>query len=427
MSVNMIVKKEENVMQMFKRLIIPIIVVLFLFSCSKESNDFTNGSGDKGDWPKYRGDNGNTGFSNSKAPESNPTDLSENLSTDFNYIVGLGTGFTGTPLVADGILLAVAAGNFFSPNDKLTAFDLKTSDLKWSFSSEYGFSNLAISNGVVFFGFNDKLFALDIYTGQKKWEITPSQGIDFSPSVSDGMVFFEGGEFIYAVDENSGQERWKFNKGSSNYSFYINDSPPTTENLVFISGCENCIVDYGLSALNFLYAIDKYTGQEKWKYKTEKGWHSMKAVANQTVFFTTVRDGGSSYRYAIDINTGLEKWKLEVDDNVGVESNPAVAYETVFFTTSYPSYLYAYDVKTGNQKWKVSVGGNYQDNSPAVANNMIFIGGGTDNYLYALDVATGLEKWKYGNEYGKYPIFDGPIIANNLVIYIQDGRIHVLK
>jgi len=361
------------------------------------------------DWPQFRGNNANTGYSDDSAPEKLPKSYldSDEFTSNINYA---GRGFVGTPAVVDGVIYLVTKSGISTSSYHVVAINLKTGEEKWKFSSEYMInSNPAISGGKLFIGNNDgNLYALDVNTGLEKWKFETSQNITSSPKISQGLVFFGSGDgFSYAVDVNSGNEKWKFKNG-------FDGTPSVVNDLILLR-----------SDGHLLYAVDINTGKEKWRFQTERGGPSICAIADETIFFTTSGDASPSYCYAIDMKTGQEKWKIKLKHFTAIEASPSVAYGMVFIST-YDGILYAFDMKTGQEKWNVNTGGGgVQANSPAVANNMVFIGG-IDGYLYAFDVNNGQVRWKYGSGYGSYN-FSGPIVSNGMLFYEQSGYLKVLK
>jgi outer membrane protein assembly factor BamB len=83
--------------------------------------------------------------------------------------------------------------------------------------------------------------------------------------------------------------------------------------------------------------------------------------------------------YAADRATGEERWRFPAND--WVRSSPTVAGETVYVGADTGS-VYALDVSTGRPQWRHRVGDRVSA-SPAVADGTVYVG--ADTGIHALD------------------------------------------
>lgn len=162
--------------------------------------------------------------------------------------------------------------------------------------------------------------------------------------------------------------------------------------------------------------------------------NSSPAVFEGIVYFGT-SDGNL---YAVDAYTGIEKWitrigqPLEKMDNItlnrsgtprslppAIFSSPVIFDNTAFFGTAY-GYAYALDIKNGNIIWRTEIPGLHLAN-PKIYKNNLYIGS-KDRHLYKLDSGTGDIIWSYSTrgEINSTPA----IYDDNIFINCQDGYLY---
>ena len=138
------------------------------------------------------------------------------------------------------------------------------------------------------------------------------------------------------------------------------------------------------------------------------------AVSDETVFCGD--DGGPLY--ALDRSTGEERWRFET--GYAIDSAPAVADGRVYFGAFHPtgttsSRVYALDASSGTVDWTFDAVPPMIDTSPAVTNETVFVGchgpppgptecnryecgDGSFGLLCALDRTDGKLRWKRKTE-----------------------------
>ena len=119
-----------------------------------------------------------------------------------------------------------------------------------------------------------------------------------------------------------------------------------------------------------LYAIDRATGTQRWKFATKGPVHSSPAVANGLVYAGSV-DGKF---YAVDTATGQAKWTFATKGERRFTA-PGI-HGAMPSTERMPD---PFDVFLS---------------SPVVAGGTVIFGSG-DQHVYALDALTGALKWSF--------------------------------
>lgn len=397
-------------------ILLPVLIILFS-SCSVDNSDSTTSGSLKGVWAEYRGGHERTGFSQSSAPTTIPT----NIADDFNSTIGVGAD--GSPIIANGIIYMSFID--WQGHTSLKAFDLKNGNKIWSYSLE--FSSImppAISDGILYFASTDEeVIALDANNGSEIWktsiswqEYSPMSFGSSSPTIYNGVLLVSN----VALNSMTGELLWKYDcslnaNPNSVHSTTWSYGPTASNGLVYYSGHEQ-FANYEQN--EFIYAVDVKTGQEVWRQQVQnRDWSrtSLIAFSDNKLYFTT-NESHNHYRYALNASTGEIVWKIEADGRTNQESCPAVGYGMVFINSYHG--LYAVDQDTGQELWRFGESGTtMQSNNPTVADNKVFII--SWDYVHALDVNSGNEVWKYDGVYGsshweqELVVLEGRIYFNN--------------
>jgi len=105
----------------------------------------------------------------------------------------------------------------------------------------------------------------------------------------------------------------------------------------------------------------------EWKFKTGDLVYSSPAVSGNYVYVGS----NDNYIYCLDKNTGELKWKFKTGSYV--KSSPAVSGDYVY-VGSIDSYVYCLNKDTGELEWKFKTGGRV-DSSPAVSGDYVYVSG----------------------------------------------------
>ncbi len=156
-------------------------------------------------------------------------------------------------------------------------------------------------------------------------------------------------------------------------------------------------------------------GIVKWRFETEKPFHSSPAVVDGIVYAAT----GDWRVVALDIETGDLLW--EHPTTGPVDSSPAVAGELVYIGLR-DGRLLAVERSDGTLRWEFDTDEPVYG-SPTVLDGTVYVGSGSRK-LFALDAVTSEIRWIYRAR-GRFTA--GTAIYGDVVaLNSQDQRIHVL-
>jgi len=349
------------------------------------------------EWPMFRHDLNNTGYSPSLAPDdntvlwskyigdwvdSNPTIKDERL-----YIVGDNywqqggadlwclNPFTGDEIWKTNIPDEFVFGSPTVANDRvyvlgtyfnLYCYDANNGDLLWDFES-YGHCGPMVVGDKLYFGcsLGDKngFYCLNATTGEEIWvhdPITPYAAC--TPAIVDGKVYIGNGWYFYCLNAETGAEIWN-SQDKSDWG-----SAAVFNNRVYTN-------------YDKLYCLDAENGDELWNYPNGDIYCSP-AIAYGNVYVGN-NDGKV---YCFDSETGDLIWE-SISLGFIYASDVAVADDKVFIAVGGHetlSKLVCLDAYSGEVIWDSPLGGMYCIYSaPAVAYGNVYVGAGENGYIYA--------------------------------------------
>ena len=157
-----------------------------------------------------------------------------------------------------------------------------------------------------------------------------------------------------------------------------------------------------------------------WQFQTAAAVKSTPAVAQETVFISSLDDT----LYAVDLKTGQEKWRFKADDEL--EASPLCADGTVFVGSANGTF-YAVSAESGQSLWTFTTSGKILGSAnhfTDASGNACVIFGSYDNYLYCLKAQNGELIWKH--EAQSY-INGAPAIADGKAVFGScDGRVYIV-
>lgn len=174
-----------------------------------------------------------------------------------------------------------------------------------------------------------------------------------------------------------------------------------------------------------------------WKF--QGGKITKPITAGSTLYFasSSTTGGTTTLLYALDKNTGQVKWKVPVETSFFPPS-PTVSKGAVYFVNS-EGKLFAISIEDGKPLWsfdgkeRPSRSSPFTQASPVVANGTVYFGGSQN--FYALDTNNGKEIWQYklnpvpqGDGTADKGLVQDPIVVANGVIYLADdnGRLYAI-
>jgi outer membrane protein assembly factor BamB len=312
----------------------------------------------------------------------------------------------------------------------------KLAGVRWRFHTRgMIFSSPTVLDGVVYVGSTDgNLYAVRAGDGSLMWKFATKGPVNSSPAVSYGLVFAASVDGnVYAVDATTGQQRWRFaTNGERRFTAPgIHGMIPSTETMpdpfdVFLSSpaVSGGTVYIGSGDHN-VYALDAATGALRWKFATGNVVHASPAVSGGTVFVGS----WDRYFYALDAQSGALRWKFQTGDDrkiynqVGIAGSAAVSDGVVYFGCR-DSFFYALDAKTGTLRWKQDHHGSWVIASPAIAGNTVYFSTSDEKVFWAVDAATGSARFTL--PYGAFA-FSSPSIAGGIAYFgTFDGRLYAI-
>lgn len=228
------------------------------------------------------------------------------------------------PVISNGIVYVGSA------NGHLFAIDDHTGKESWSFKSDGPIHSIPkVAEGMVYFGSYDRhVYALDSVSGNLKWKFDTGQLVISSPVYSNGKVMVGSRSAdLFALNATTGLEEWHYYHWGS----WVESSGTVFNDLLYIGSSDD----------QLLKSFDPESGQLIWATNIDGSPWTTPAVTQTTVY--TGGFGNANYGidhrggfYAVDRLTGNEKWrfiweKLPETDIYGVTSSPAAANGMVFF------------------------------------------------------------------------------------------------
>lgn len=198
------------------------------------------------------------------------------------------------------------------------------------------------------------------------------------PSDSDNSA-------LYALDRATGEEQWRFETDRP-----VGGTAALANELVYFGTGDPHLEDGGL-----VLAVDPTSGEKVWEFT--QGHLQGPPLATDSRIYTAV-DGSIM---ALDADTGDQIWETSLAYATfgSFGQAPAVTNEEVLITNG--SDLLAFSPEDGSQRWDFSPSAlDFQETSPAIDDGTIYIGGRSREESYAaavvaVEAATGEEIWRY--------------------------------
>lgn len=211
-----------------------------------------------------------------------------------------------------------------------------------------------------------RVYALDLQTRQLRWDVP---GLAWSP---DAPVLFEDLLIVpargpqaaaYAID--TGERRWVFEVDDKERE-WLNYRPVITPDTVYLAGWRNR-----------LYAVDRASGQLRWKIEVERGLTCPPVLAGDKLLIGVkdYRQSGTERKsgyglYAISAATGDIAWKLRTDKHVNIP--PAVSGEVVLLGAD-DRRLRALNLADGSELWQIALSDKLRA-GPLILNDQVIVG-----------------------------------------------------
>ncbi len=240
----------------------------------------------------------------------------------------------------------------------MRAFDRKTGEVLWSFGTGYVVqASPLIVDQHVFIATDHAVYALDLESGHLIWQTATGNEDAFmgAPAYDHGVIYPTGGNLLLALDAETGKELWR-----------------TEKDMQFVGlAVANGMIYVGNWDRN-LYAFDRSTGAERWKFAARGDFWSAPAVNGNIVYAGNV----DKYLYALNAQTGELLWSYQTRGDAVSEA--LIADGVVYVSDSshlFPRgarHLYALDARTGEELWKLETVGRFLP-APALGENVIYM------------------------------------------------------
>ncbi len=254
-----------------------------------------------------------------------------------------GNRIVGTPAAANGVVV------FGSADKKIYGVNAKTGKLCWECpAKEAVLGAVTIDNGIAYIGASDHTFrAIDVKTGKLRWEYTDVKGyIETRPLIYEGKVIFGAWDNnLYALDKESGRELWKWNGNLTRMHFSPAAVWPVAANgKVFITDPQRAMT-----------AIDANSGKTIWRTFQSTVRETIGLSADKMRLYSkTMQD--SVVCFSTEGNVPKQIWATDV--KFGYEHAPSMLVEKdgVVFGSTKSGVVFALEAFSGKLLWKHKVG-----------------------------------------------------------------------
>jgi outer membrane protein assembly factor BamB len=220
-----------------------------------------------------------------------------------------------------------------SADGDLYAVDLETGQERWRFAAaERVRSSPTVAGATVYFGsWDGHVYAVSTATGDEVWRFDTQGPVQGTPAVGDGRVIVGSrSSRVFGLNAESGAVEWTLVHEDGSW---VESSPVLADGVVYI----------GSSDALKLFALEASSGRELWHFKTGGWTWSTPAVAGHSVYIGGISAFPYYFEgvdleaglYAVDRRTGEERWRLTPEPiegyvTGGVFSTPVIADAVVY-------------------------------------------------------------------------------------------------
>ena len=268
----------------------------------------------------------------------------------------------------------------------LTAYALKNGKKLWSFTSGKRIVGTpAVSEGIVVFGSADRnIYGLNAADGSLRWKVEAAEPVLGAVTIHEGIAYVGASDKTFrAIDIQTGKVVWSYEQVKG----YIETKPLVVDDKVIFSAWDNT-----------LYALEKATGKEIWKWTggLTRMHFSPAAVwpvaSNGKVFIADPQRAMT----AVNLQNGETVWRTfrsQVRETIGLSEDG----ERVYSKTMNDSIVcYSTLTNTPEQVWASNVGFGYEHapSMPQEKDGVVY-GSTKEGLLFALEAKTGKIIWKH--------------------------------
>lgn len=262
-----------------------------------------------------------------------------------------------------------------------------------------------VYEGILYTCEDQTLYAIDSKTGNSIWEITIPGRATIPVFYNDLLIF--GGNYIdshvYALDKNSGKEIWRYRTGPSTAPVKI--APIIADDLLYVSAGKT------------IHCISVLTGKKQWTFGLKKkSGNTNMVIASGKIYAATQEASGKEELQCIDSEKKELLWKIKTP---GLWSNLICAEEYLFYLNT-SAELCEVNLITGKvEQSKIANLTNRITNGSLNYNNGILIIT-VASYILGLNLTTNPWSWQW-NFMAKADI-GRPVIAQDKIYFATMGN-----
>ncbi|MCX5899178.1 MAG: PQQ-binding-like beta-propeller repeat protein [Proteobacteria bacterium] len=232
------------------------------------------------------------------------------------------------------------------------------------------------------------------------WTFKTGGIITSSPAIEGDYVYIGSADnYVYCLNRKTGEKVWGYATGNS-----VLSSPLISGDALYVGSTDKK-----------LYRLNAATGEKVWEFVTGGNIQSSPAIARGRVYVGSFDDKV----YCVDEKTGVKQWDFQTAADVF--STPAVADGRVY-VGGVDYNLYCLDAKDGSELWRFETEGDIPP-SPAVVDGYVYVGS-RDGKFYCIDAETGIKKWDFLT--GDI-VYDSAAVSKGFVYFASlDGKVYCL-
>ena len=299
----------------------------------------------------------------------------------------------------------------------LTAYALKNGKKLWSFASGKRIVGTpAVSEGIVVFGSADRnIYGLNAADGSLRWKVEAAEPVLGAVTIHEGIAYVGASDKTFrAIDIQTGKVVWSYNQVKG----YIETKPLVVDDKVIFSAWDNT-----------LYALEKATGKEIWKWtggltRMHFSPAAVWPVASDGKVFIADPQRAMT---AVNLQNGETVWRTfrsQVRETIGLSEDG----ERVYSKTMNDSIVcYSTLTDTPEQVWASNVGFGYEHapSMPLEKDGVVY-GSTKEGLLFALEAKTGKIIWKHkiGNSLINTVL---PLNGREVLFTATSGEVGIIK